>query len=44
MQHAFTLQIADELAAAAQKPQILDPLDRAADVAVRADHGLSALR
>jgi hypothetical protein len=30
--------------AAAQKPQILDPLDRAADVTVRPDHGFSAFR
>ena len=44
MQHALALQIADEFAAAAQKAQILDPLDRAADVAVRPDHGLSAFR
>ena len=43
MQHAVALQIADEFAAAAQKTQIFDPLDRAADVAVRPDHGLSAL-
>ncbi len=32
VQHALALQIADELAAAAQKAQILDPLDRAADI------------
>jgi hypothetical protein len=44
MQHAFALQIADELAAAAQKAWILDPLDRAADVTVCPDHGLSAFR
>ena len=44
MQHALALQIADELAAAAQKAQILDPLDRAADIPVRPDHGLSAFR
>ena len=44
MQHALALQIADELAAAAQKPRILDPLDRAADIPVRPDHGLSAFR
>ena len=44
MQHALALQIADELAAAAQKAQILDPLDRAADISVRPDHGLSAFR
>ena len=37
-------QITDELAATAQKAQILDPLDRAADIPVRPDHGLSALR
>ena len=44
MQHTLAPQIADKLAAAAQKAKILDPLDRAADVAVCADHGLSALR
>ena len=44
MQHALAPQIADELAAAAQKAQILDPLDRAADIAVGPDHGLSAFR
>ena len=44
VQHAFTLQIADELAAAAQKPQVFDPLDRAADIAVRPDHGLLTLQ
>jgi hypothetical protein len=42
MQHALALQIADELAAAAQKAWILDPLDRTADVTVCSDHGLSA--
>ena len=44
MQHVLALQIADELPAAAQKAWILDPLDRAADIAVRPDHGLSAFR
>jgi len=44
MQHSHALQIADELAAAAQKAQILDPLDRASDVPVRSDHGLLAFR
>ena len=44
VQHSVALQIADELAAAAQKTQIFDPLDRAADVAVRPDHGLSPFR
>ncbi len=44
MQHALALQIADKLAAAAQKAQILDPLDRAADIAVRPDHGWLAFR
>jgi hypothetical protein len=44
MQHALAPQIADELAVAAQKAWILDPLDRAADIPVRPDHGLSALR
>ena len=44
MQHALAPQIADKFAAAAQKAQILDPLDRAADIAVRPDHGLSAFR
>jgi hypothetical protein len=38
------LQIADELAAAALKAQILDPLDRAADIPVRPDHGLLSFR
>jgi len=42
MQHVLALQIADELTAAAQKAEILDPLDRAADIPVRPDHGLSA--
>jgi hypothetical protein len=37
------LQIADKLAAAAQKAQILDPLDRAADIPVRSDHDLIGL-
>ena len=32
IQHAVALEIVDILAAAAQKPQILDPLDRAADI------------
>src|ERR1051326_8998644 len=41
VQHSLALQIAHKLASAAQKPQILDPLDRAADVTVRPDHGLS---
>jgi hypothetical protein len=44
MQHAVPLQIADELATAAQKARILDPLDRAADIPVCPDHGLSAFR
>ena len=44
VQHALTPEIADKLAAAAQKAEILDPLDRAADVTVYADHGLSAFR
>jgi hypothetical protein len=44
MQHALALQIADELAAAAQKAWILDPLDRAADIPVRPNHGVSAFR
>jgi hypothetical protein len=44
MQHALALQIADELAAAALKAQILDPLDRAADIPVRPDHGLLSFR
>ena len=44
MQHALALQIADKLAAAAQKARILDPLDRAADIPVRSDHGLFACR
>jgi hypothetical protein len=42
VQHAQAPQIADKFAAPAQKPQILDPLDRAADVTVGPDHGLSA--
>jgi hypothetical protein len=42
VQHALALQIADELATAAQKAWILDSLDRAADVTVCPDHGLSA--
>jgi len=44
VQHVLALQIADELAAAAQKAWILDPLDRAADIPVGPDHDLSALR
>ena len=44
MQHSPTLQIADKFAAAAQKPQILDPLDRASDITVRPDHRLSLFR
>jgi len=44
MQHVLALQITDELAAAAQKARILDPLDRAADIPVRPDHRLSAFR
>ena len=40
MQHALTPQIADKFAATAQKAQVFDPLDRAADIAVNADHGL----
>jgi hypothetical protein len=40
MQHAVAPQIADKFAAAAQKAQILDPLDGAADVTVGPDHGL----
>jgi hypothetical protein len=41
MQHALASQIADKFAAASQKAQILDSLDRAADVTVGPDHGLS---
>ena len=37
-------RIADKFAAATQKAQILDPLDRTADVTVRPDHGSSVLR
>ena len=37
-------EIADKFAAAAQKAQILDPLDRAADIAVGPDHGGFAFR
>jgi hypothetical protein len=44
MQHALAPQIANELAAAAQKAWILDPLDRAADIPVRPNHGLSLFR
>src|SRR5438477_5847933 len=44
MQHSLALQISDKLAAAAQKPEIFYPLDRAADIPVRPDHGLSAFR
>ena len=44
MQHPLALQIADKLAAAAQEAEIFDPLDRAADIPVRPDHGLSAFR
>jgi hypothetical protein len=44
MQHALTSQIADKFAAASQKAQILDSLDRAADVTVGPDHGLSVFR
>jgi hypothetical protein len=40
MQHAVALQIAYELAAAAQKAKILDSLDRTADIPVRPDHGV----
>jgi hypothetical protein len=39
-QHAVAHQIANEFAAPAQKAQIFDPLDRAADVTVGPDHGL----
>src|ERR1043166_2552545 len=44
VQHSFALQIPDKLASAAQKPQILGPLDRAADITVRPDHGLLVFR
>ena len=44
MQHALAPQIADKFAAAAQKAQILDSLDRAADVTVGPNHGLSVFR
>jgi len=40
MQHPLAPQIADKFAAATQEAQILDPLDRAADVAVGPGHGL----
>jgi hypothetical protein len=40
MQHALAPQIADKFAAAAQKAQILDSLDRAADVTVGPNVGL----
>ncbi len=43
MHHALAPQIADKFAAAAQKAQIFDPLDRAADVTVGPDHGWSVL-
>jgi hypothetical protein len=43
VQHAGAHEIADIFAAAAQKAQVLDPLDRAADVPVE-DHGFSPLR
>ena len=44
MQHSLALQIADKFPAAAQKTQILDALDRVADIAVRPDHGLTPFR
>ena len=44
VQHAVACEIADKLATAAQKSQILDPLDRATDVTVGPDHGLSVFR
>ena len=44
VQHAGALDVADIFAASAQKAQILDALDRGADVTVDQRHGLPPFR